>query len=104
MVTAGAAPGETNETAGSTDAASGETITAVICCNDDVGLDPMSHDLLKAGKVLIAEDDPEVMYQRACRDTTTHYAFLMDPDEERRHAKFMELYERRKALYKELAE
>jgi len=91
------------EADGETLTAPGDVFSAVICCNDDVVLDPMSYDLLKAGKVLIADDDPEVLFKRASADQSTHYAFLMDPDEERRRTKFMELYERRKGIYEELA-
>ena len=73
--------------------------TAVICCNDDVVLDPQSAEIIRAGEVIVVEEDPEVMFQRASEDTETHYAFLMDGNEDRRRAKFMELYERRKGVY-----
>lgn len=85
--------------------------TAVICCTDDLVLDPMSADLVRAGKVIIA-DDPEAadsaaqkdallrsMLERAMADDTTHYAFLMDPDKEKVREKFYNLYEQRRPLY-----
>lgn len=85
--------------------------SAVICCGDDIILDPMSADLVRAGKVIIA-DDPETakspedaaacleaMLERAVSDETTHYAFLMDPDQDAVREKFMKLYEQRRPLY-----
>lgn len=75
------------------------SFTAVICCTDDLILDPMSADLVRAGKVLVADEDPEVMFARAMSDDTTHYAFLSDPDKEKAREKFFKLYEQRRPLY-----
>jgi hypothetical protein len=85
--------------------------SAVICCGDDIILDPMSADLVRAGKVIIADDPDaaespedaaaclEAMLERAVNDETTHYAFLMDPDKDAVRKKFMKLYEQRRPLY-----
>lgn len=73
--------------------------SAVICCTDDLILDPMSADLVRAGKVIVAEDDPEDMLLRAAEDDTTHYAFLTDPDKNKVREKFFKLYEQRLPLY-----
>ena len=88
--------------------------SAVICCTDDLILDPMSADLVRAGEVIIA-DDPAVagnaeaaaqldtMFERAVTlapdDQSLHYAFLLDPDKAAAKEKFMKLYEQRRPLY-----
>lgn len=92
------------------DAAGGSTncsYSAVICCSDDLILDPMSADLVRAGKVIIADDPAGVMFERAIEQAQgpdgdrMHYAFLLDPDKETARAKFMKLYEQRRPLYEE---
>ena len=109
---AGAAGAGDNPTciAANTDAAACK-YSAVICCGDDIILDPMSADLVRAGKVIIADDPDaaespedaaaclEAMLERAVNDETTHYAFLMDPDKDAVRKKFMKLYEQRRPLY-----
>ena len=88
---------------------------AVICCTDDLILDPMSADLVRAGEVIIADDpatagNPELatarldaMFGRAIAlapdDQSLHYAFLLDPDKAAAKEKFMKLYEQRRPLY-----
>lgn len=88
--------------------------SAVICCTDDLILDPMSADLVRAGEVIIADDPatagtPEAtarldtMFERAIAlapdDQSLHYAFLLDPDKAAAKEKFMKLYEQRRPLY-----
>ena len=100
--------------------------SAVICCTDDLILDPMSADLVRAGEVIIADDpatadgpatadDPatagtpeaaarlDAMFERAVAqapdDQSLHYAFLLDPDKAAAKEKFMKLYEQRRPLY-----
>ena len=100
--------------------------SAVICCTDDLILDPMSADLVRAGEVIIADDpatadnpatadDPatagtpeatarlDTMFERAIAltpdDQSLHYAFLLDPDKAAAKEKFMKLYEQRRPLY-----
>lgn len=95
--------------------------SAVICCTDDLILDPMSADLVRAGEVIIADEpdtadntEPGVdsaeaalrldaMFERAIAqapdDQSLHYAFLLDPDRTAAREKFQKLYEQRRPLY-----
>ena len=77
--------------------------SAVICCSDDTILDPMSADLVRAGKVIVAEEPADTMFERAIAqapdDDSIHYAFLLDPDKDAARVKFMKLYEQRRPLY-----
>ena len=77
--------------------------SAVICCTDDLILDPMSADLVRAGEVIIADESADAMFERAVTlapdDQSLHYAFLLDPDKAAAKEKFMKLYEQRRPLY-----
>lgn len=77
--------------------------SAVICCTDDLILDPMSADLVRAGEVIIADESADTMFERAValapNDQSLHYAFLLDPDKAAAKEKFMKLYEQRRPLY-----
>jgi len=77
--------------------------SAVICCTDDLILDPMSADLVRAGEVIIADESADAMFERAVTlapdDQSLHYAFLLDPDRAAAKEKFMKLYEQRLPLY-----
>ena len=77
--------------------------SAVICCTDDLILDPMSADLVRAGEVIIADESADTMFERAVTlapdDQSLHYAFLLDPDKAAAREKFMKLYEQRRPLY-----
>lgn len=85
--------------------AAGQTAaySAVICCGDDTILDPMSADLVRAGRVIIADEPADTMFERAIAqapdDDSIHYAFLLDPDKDAARAKYMKLYEQRRPLY-----
>ena len=63
--------------------------SAVICCSDDTILDPMSADLVRAGKVIVAEEPADTMFERAIAqapdDDSIHYAFLLNPDKDEDH-------------------
>ena len=77
--------------------------SAVICCSDDTILDPMSADLVRAGKVIVTKEPADTMFERAIAqapdDDSIHYAFLLDPDKDAARVKFMKLYEQRRPLY-----
>ncbi len=89
------------------------TVSAVICCTDDLILDPMSADLVRTGKVILAEDPAaaacseeaalDAMFERAIAqapdDQSLHYAFLLDPNRTAAREKFQKLYEQRRPLY-----
>ena len=107
--------GEDPACTASNDSAAACGYSAVICCTDDLILDPMSADLVRAGEVIIADDpatagNPELaiarldaMFERAIAqapdDQSLHYAFLLDPDKAAAREKFMKLYEQRRPLY-----
>ena len=118
--------GEDPACTASNDSAAACGYSAVICCTDDLILDPMSADLVRAGEVIIADDpatadnpatadDPatagtpeatarlDTMFERAIAlapdDQSLHYAFLLDPDKAAAKEKFMKLYEQRRPLY-----
>ena len=63
----------------------------------------MSADLVRAGKVIVAEEPADTMFERAIAqapdDDSIHYAFLLDPDKDAARVKFMKLYEQRRPLY-----
>jgi len=89
------------------------TVSAVVCCTDDLILDPMSTVLVRAGKVIVADDPAaadcseeailDEMFERAIKqapdDQSLHYAFLLDPDRAAAREKFRKLYEHRRPLY-----
>ena len=77
---------------------------AVVCCNDAVVLDPMSHDIIEAGEVVFVDDDPEVLWENTRDRTDLPYAFLLDKDEARKKEKFLSLYAQRHPVYEALAQ
>ncbi len=95
--------GEDPACTASNDSAAACDHSAVICCTDDLILDPMSADLVRAGEVIIADDSADTMFERAVTlapdDQSLHYAFLLDPDKAAAKEKFMKLYEQRRPLY-----
>ena len=74
----------------------------VLICTDGVILDEMNVDIIKKGTVILADAPLEELWENAKSDRTLPYAFLQDPDEARKFAKFKELYEAREKIYKEL--
>ncbi len=74
------------------------TCTGVVACTDDVLLDPMSADILRAHHVVVVREDPLDMFARAKGDPSLHYAFLLD-QEEKAQARFLALYTQRQPLY-----
>ena len=95
--------GEDPACTASNDSAAACGYSAVICCTDDLILDPMSADLVRAGEVIIADESADAMFERAIAqapdDQSLHYAFLLDPDKAAAKEKFMKLYEQRRPLY-----
>ena len=74
----------------------------VLICTDGVILDEMNVDIIKKGIVILADAPLEELWENAKKDRTLPYAFLQDPDETRKFAKFKELYNAREKVYKEL--
>ena len=73
----------------------------VIVCGDGVLFDPMCADMLETGEVVIAdaEKSAEALWEVAKNDSSIPYAFMQFSDEEKKKAKFFDLFEQRKEIY-----
>ncbi|MEA4921956.1 MAG: shikimate kinase [Eubacteriaceae bacterium] len=78
----------------------------VCSCSDGILFDPMCSELMKKGRILIADADMSVddLWEQAKNDTDLPYAFMSDPNENTKKKKFMELYELRKNIYMKFTE
>ncbi len=74
----------------------------VAVCSDGIALDDMCADILKQGRVYIADEDlsTEKLWEQALSDREIPYAFLMDRDYDR----FCSLYDIRKHIYQDIRE
>lgn len=74
----------------------------VAACSDGIALDDMCADILKQGRVYIADEDIgiEQLWEQALSDKEIPYAFLMDRD----YGRFCSLYEIRKHIYQDIRE
>ena len=73
----------------------------VIVCGDGVLFDPMCADIMEEGEILIAGADKsaEELWEVAKDDKSIPYAFMQFEDEEKKKAKFFDLFEQRKEIY-----
>lgn len=77
----------------------------VVLCGDGIIFDDQNREVLEANKVVLADPnlDVEALWERAKDEKGLPYAFMNFGGDERK-AKFIELYEQRKDIYKKLAE
>lgn len=77
----------------------------VVLCGDGIIFDDQNREVLEANKVVLADADTDVgvLWERAKDEKSLPYAFMNFGGDERK-AKFIELYEQRKDIYKKLVE
>jgi len=73
----------------------------IMICGDGVVLDQMCLDLLKKNPTVFYEEPLDLMWSRARKDESLHYAFMKDDREDLIFNKFAEFYKIRLPLYKE---
>jgi len=76
----------------------------IIACGDGILLDDDCRAIICSGQAVHADADAgcDALWERARCDSSIPYAFMSDPDDAARKAKFTELYNKRKHLYEEV--
>lgn len=76
---------------------------AIISCGGGVILDDLNRSLLKDQSVIFLNGDPALLFERIKEDKNRPLAYMENVDQSQRLSKFMDLYEKRKGLYEEVA-
>ena len=71
----------------------------VVACGDGILLDEMCEELLRKEFTIFLDPPPASLWEAAKNDTSIPYAFMYEPDLEKRQAKFEELYNIRRPIY-----
>ena len=77
----------------------------VVVCGDGIIFDDMSREILEKETTVIADGDKSVdwLWERAKKDDSIPYAFMLDPDEQKKYEKFCSLYLTRRHMYRRFA-
>ena len=75
----------------------------IVSCGGGVILDDLNRDILNRQCTIFLETKPETLFQRVNGDFNRPFAFMDVSDEQERLRKFLEVYQKRQALYRETA-
>lgn len=75
----------------------------IVSCGGGVILDDMNRSILNRQYTIFLEGNPEKLFERVNGDANRPFAFMDIDDENERRQRFLELYEKRKDLYREAA-
>lgn len=75
----------------------------IVSCGGGIILDDLNRTILKSQCTVFLEAEPETLFQRVNGDVNRPFAFMDVSDEAERLQKFLDLYEKREALYHDAA-
>ena len=75
----------------------------IVSCGGGIILDDLNRSILNRQCTIFLEAKPETLFQRVNGDTNRPFAFMDVSDEAQRLQKFLDLYQKREALYHEAA-
>lgn len=75
----------------------------IVSCGGGVILDDLNRTILNQQCTIFLEADPATLFQRVNGDENRPFAFMDVQDESERLQKFLSLYQKREALYREAA-
>lgn len=75
----------------------------IVSCGGGIILDDLNRSILNRQCTIFLEAKPEILFERVNGDINRPFAFMDVQNEEERLRKFLELYKKREALYRETA-
>lgn len=85
------------------EAFSGLQENLIVSCGGGIILDDLNRIILKKQCTIFLEAEPEKLFERVNGDTNRPFAFMDIRDEGERLEKFLDLYKKREALYRDAA-
>lgn len=75
----------------------------IVSCGGGIILDDLNREILKKQFTVFLEGSPELLFERVNGDVNRPFAFMDEPDENKRLEKFRNLYRQREDQYRDAA-